>query len=99
MSIPIPAINYEQIGFNIRDLRLEQNKTVVEVATDLGISVTDYRKIENGDVKVDVSDIVILSAYFGVPADIIVRDCTVYLVEERLRETYATASQQNSSHS
>ena len=41
MSLPIPAINYEQIGFNIRDLRLEQNKTVVEVATDLGISVKD----------------------------------------------------------
>ena len=56
----------QEIGANIRQLRLTQSKGQTEVAKALDISVAALSKIESGQTDINLSRLAQIAKYFGV---------------------------------
>ena len=59
----------EIFGRRLRALRLERNDTQKNMASLLGCTVSNYQKMEYGQVNVSATTLIALSAYFGVSTD------------------------------
>lgn len=67
----------EEIGTNIRQLRVGQSKGQTEVANALAISVAALSKIESGQTDINLSRLAQIAKYFGVAVvTIIAKDIT-----------------------
>lgn len=59
----------EQVGKNLRDLRLEHDLSMRDLADRLGTTDTKICRIENGSVKLSLEDAVRIADLFNVPLE------------------------------
>ena len=58
-----------EFGRRLRELRQERGGTQKSMAADLGCTVSNYQKIEYGQVNVPALTLIVLSEYFHVSID------------------------------
>lgn len=59
----------EQVGKNLRDLRLEHNLSMRDLAERLGTTSTKICRIENGGVKLSLEDAIRIADLFDISLD------------------------------
>lgn len=62
-----------ETGNRIRELRKKKRKTQEQVAADVGIKVKTYQAIEQGKRGASIDTLFLLSEYFGVSMDFLVK--------------------------
>ena len=61
--------NLIKFGSRLKELRIAEKKTQSNMADLLGCSVSNYQKIEYGEINIPILNLMILAVYFGVTTD------------------------------
>lgn len=64
-------LNFEKIGKNIRNCRLQQNLTQEYIANQIGVTVSHISNIENNRVKVSLTALVAICNVLNLTVDYI----------------------------
>lgn len=56
----------------LRDLRVQAGKSVKEVASALGVASSSYYSYEHGSRTIDIRQVLILAAFYGITAEEII---------------------------
>ena len=66
-------LNFEQIGQNIRDSRIQRHYTQEYIANKIGVNVSHISNIENNRVKVSLTTLVAICNVLNLSVDYILR--------------------------
>jgi transcriptional regulator with XRE-family HTH domain len=61
------GILLQQIGMQLRKLKIENNKTSKEIASLLNITTQAYGNIERGESDICITRLIVLAAYYKKP--------------------------------
>jgi transcriptional regulator with XRE-family HTH domain len=82
------GILLQQIGMQLKKLKIENNKTSKEIASLLIITTQAYGNIERGESDICITRLILLAAYYKRPlADLIPREYQTFENSDKLKET------------